>query len=198
MFKIFLLGSYVILSFQLYATDSMVNYKIAMLCAEAESWIGVLEEGTNSGQLVEMFQRAVDNKAEKEPWCMSFVQYCIKMTEQKFPKIFHERTASISTIFRSEHCLTTWNKSPHLRIEKPLKGSLCIWQRYEGQKATASGHTGIIIEVHDDGGISVVEGNTNSGQAIESERDGVHLKRYNIGEVDHGALVLKGYLRVWL
>lgn len=67
----------------------------------------------------------------------------------------------------------------------PTKGSLCIWQKFNGQEATSSGHVGIVTEVHDDGTISVVEGNTSSSnKAIEREGDGVYLKRYTVGRMD--------------
>ena len=56
--------------------------------------------------------------------------------------------------------MTTWNRSPHLQMRKPAKGSLCIWQKFNGREATTSGHTGIVTEIHSDGSLSVVEGNT--------------------------------------
>ena len=52
--------------------------KTTLLSFEANHWIGVIEEGENSGQLIQIFQRAVDNQANTESWCMAFVQYCIK------------------------------------------------------------------------------------------------------------------------
>ena len=32
---------------------------------------------------------------------------------------------------------------------------------------------------------------------VLEEGDGVYLKRYTVGQMDRGALVLKGFLRVW-
>lgn len=46
-----------------------------MLIAEAMSYIGVRELGANKGAWVEEFQRAVDDKAISESWCMAFAQY---------------------------------------------------------------------------------------------------------------------------
>ena len=95
--------------------------------------------------------------------------------------------------------LTTWNKSSQLRLEKPLKGSICIWQKYENGKATTSGHTGIVVDVHDDGSVFVVEGNTapRPDGGIEREGDGVYLKHYEASKMDQGSMKLKGFLRVW-
>ena len=177
----------------------MTNLKTSLLSFEAKRWVGVVEEGENSGQLIQIFQRAVDNQANKESWCMAFAQYCIQMADRAFAVLFPNESLANSPIFRSEHCLTTWNRSPALQMTAPTKGSLCIWQKFNGQEATSSGHVGIVTEVHDDGTISVVEGNTSSSnKAIEREGDGVYLKRYKVGEMDRGALVLKGFLRVWV
>jgi hypothetical protein len=176
-----------------------IELKTSLLSFEAKRWVGVLEEGQNSGQLIQIFQRLVDGRAEGEPWCMCFAQYCIKMVDQFFAELFPKELASESSIFRSEHCLTTWNKSPHLRILEPVKGSLCIWQKFDGDKPTTSGHTGIVTDVHEDGTISIVEGNTapQTSRMIEREGDGVYLKRYKRDHMSKGSLKLKGFLRVW-
>lgn len=181
------------------AADSKHDKKNNLLCFEAKRWIGVVEEGNNAGQLIKIFQCACDGKASQEPWCMAFAQYCIKMTEETYAVLFPDEQHNKSTIFRSEHCLTTWNKSPHLRIEKPIKGALCIWQKYEGTKPTKSGHTGIVVEVNDDGNISIVEGNTERtpDSSIEREDDGVYLKYYKLGQMNRGNLVCKGFLKAW-
>lgn len=177
----------------------MNNLKTALLSFEAKRWIGVLEEGENSGQLIQIFQRSVDGQANKESWCMAFAQYCIKMADRAFAVLFPDEPAGESVIFRSEHCLTTWNRSPELQTSTPVKGSLCIWQKFNGSAATSSGHVGVVTDVHGDGTISVVEGNTSSSnKAIEREGDGVYLKRYTVGKMDRGALMLKGFLRVWM
>lgn len=197
--KMILLAGLIICPISLHAADSSREQKVALLCFEAKRWVGVLEEGTNSGQLIKIFQCACDERASQEPWCMAFAQYCIKMTEGAYTALFPQDQDVKSTIFRSEHCLTTWNKSSHLRIEKPIKGSLCIWQKYDGSKPTTSGHTGIVIEVQDNGTISVLEGNTapRPDGAIEREGDGVYLKRYKVGQMDQGSMKLKGFLNVW-
>ena len=53
-----------------------------LLVLEASRWIGVSEVGgQNKGQLVEMFQKSADDKASKEPWCLAFVLFCVKIWE---------------------------------------------------------------------------------------------------------------------
>ena len=53
-----------------------------LLIFEARRWVGMTEiGGNNRGQVVEMFQRAVDGKASGEPWCAAFVFFCVGMVE---------------------------------------------------------------------------------------------------------------------
>lgn len=173
--------------------ESSKDILLAILCFEAKRWVGSVEEGRNGGQLVKMFQRAVDNRAENEPWCMAFAQYCIKMTEQAFLELFPAHPSRLSSIFRSEHCLTVWNRSPQLQMRKPIKGSLCIWQKFNGRETTANGHAGIVTEVHNDGSLSVIEGNSSHA----NQSDGINKKCYSMGQMNHGSLFLKGFLRIW-
>lgn len=169
------------------------NVKTALLCFEAKRWIGTVEEGPNGGQIVEMFQRAVDGHARNESWCMAFAQYCILMTERLLLEVFPNEPHEPSSIFRSEHCLTVWNRSRQLQIQTPEQGALCIWQRFNGREATSNGHAGIVTDVHSDGSISIVEGNARDPERV----DGVWLRRYSVGQLNHGALRIKGFLRVW-
>lgn len=172
----------------------MNEIQIGLLCFEARRWIGVVEEGINGGQIVKLFQRAVDDRALNEPWCMAFAQYCIKMAELAVSELFSQCIGEASTIFRSEHCLTVWNNSPHLQMREATKGSLCIWQNFNGGEATASGHTGIVTDINPDGSILIVEGNSQNDR---QQPEGVYLKCYATDQFNHGSLFLKGFLRVW-
>lgn len=172
----------------------MSQLKEQMLIQEAKRWVGITEQGGNNhGQLVELFQRTAGGLANGEPWCMSFAQYCIQEVDKS---VVHALVLGCSDkkslLFKSEHCLTVWNKSQELKIDAPQPGSLCIWQ--QGQ--TASGHVGIVVAVNADGSIMTIEGNTSSGDAAnQREGDGVWLKRKQLDTA--GSLRLKGFLRVW-
>lgn len=132
----------------------------------AKSFLGVHEEGGNNhGAMVEEFQRAVDGKAAGEPWCMCFVQYCIREAERL--SIVHSR------IYRSESCLDVWEKSPaNMRLTKPEPGAIAIWNRV----GTRQGHTGIVVAIRSPEVYITIEGNTTNGQEIEREGAGVWLK----------------------
>ena len=92
------------------------------LIDQAEKWIGIKESGgANKGPEVEMFQKAVDNKAQGESWCMAFCQFCLQQVENN---------NNIRTnLFQSEHCMTVWNKSPeNMRMEVLTPGCIVIWR----------------------------------------------------------------------
>jgi hypothetical protein len=151
----------------------------------ASSFSGTKEEGgDNSGPLVEQFQKAVDGKASKESWCMCFAQFCIKQIEKKYN--------FKSKIFKSEHCLTVWNKSPkELRLAEPEPGCLVIWQFGNGD----SGHCGIVRKVSKDK-IETVEGNTSGpNPAVIREGDEVAIKSRS--RAGSKTMKIIGYLKVF-
>lgn len=149
----------------------------------ASQYIGVKESGgDNKGSMVEIFQRAVDGKAQGESWCMAFVQYCVLE--------FEKQSATKSKIFRSEHCLTVWNNSPkELRLSKPEVGCLVIWQF----NSSSQGHVGIVTKVNVNT-ISTIEGNTGTGAAIERNGDGVYARVRS--KTGGSSMKVVGYLKV--
>lgn len=163
------------------------------LVGEATRWLNVREVGgANKGPQVEAFQKAVDGKAQGEPWCCCFVFFCIRETMFKYMQLKAEVPGH--KLFESEHVLTVWTKSLHSqRIEKPEVGCLMVWN-YVG---TYSGHIGVVVEVHTDHVITI-EGNTGPGGSVGEivrEGDGVYRKKRPLTQV--GKMKVCGYLRVW-
>ena len=190
--------------------DDWRALKERLLVHETMRWVGVTEQGGNNrGQLVEIFQRAVspDGRPHGEPWCMAFVQYCIKAVDTLYTSCIDESVVDImgvpneapalpSTLFRGEHCLTVWNRSSALRIATPQPGNLCVWQRYQNGKPTPSGHVGIITWVKDDGSIITVEGNTVSDtDPAGNSPQGVFIKHHAL--LPNDRMCVRGFLRVW-
>lgn len=167
----------------------MINFD-DLLIAEARKWVGVRETGWNKGKEVEMFQKFVDGKAQGEAYCMAFVQYCVGQVERE--------TLRKSWLFKSEHCLTTWTKTPlKARLKEPEPGSIVIWQYYTVKGvATGSGHTGIVTQIKNDISFLTIEGNTGSGAEIIREGDGVWERERRIAKL--GRFRLMGFLRPWL
>lgn len=157
----------------------------------ATSFIGVQEEGgNNSGPVVEMFQRVI-GRAEKEPWCVSFVQYCVKEIDK--------RMKTNTVLFPTESSQMLWVKTPKVaRIEKPAPGCIVVWTSFKNDKPTAFGHVGIVREVLDKDWMLTVEGNTgpDSGSTIVREGDGVYMKRRRISQKT-GTMRTCGFLLPW-
>lgn len=173
--------------------------KRRMLCYEALRWVGTTElGGENRGQLVEIFQKAVDGRASGEPWCMAFTQFCAKQIDQQYDYINQASSGLRSCLYPSEHVLTTWNNTPkEARLLAPQAGTLILWQWYKNGKATASGHVGIVTEVIDDELVRTVEGNTsNPDDKIVREGDGVFSKRRKFKD-DKGSFRVLGFLDIW-
>lgn len=173
-----------------------VAVKERLLIHEAKRWVGVTEVGGNNrGQMVEMFQKSVDGRAFGEAWCMAFVQFCIKAVDDIAAS--SGINSKPSPLFRSKHCLTVWNQSKELQMDKPKPGTLCIWQAHKDGKPTAQGHVGVVVGVNEDGTVLTVEGNTSAGDGVQREGDGVWLKRRHYLDDSGGSLRVKGFLRVW-
>lgn len=151
----------------------------------ASSFNGTKEEGgDNKGSQVELFQKAVDGFARRESWCMCFVQFCIKQIEKKY--------AIKSNIFKSEHCLTVWNKTPkEFRLTEPEVGCLVIWQFGNSD----NGHCGIVRNVLKDK-IETVEGNT-SGNSKEVIREGDEVAIKLRSKVGSKTMKVIGFLKVF-
>lgn len=172
--------------------------KKRMLIAEAVSYIGVREVGgENSGEFVKLFQRAV-GKAEGEPWCISFIQHCVKKIDSLTIEIFKHIQADGSfdlfnsknpqcALFETEHALTLW-KTAIERFQVAEPGLIAIWQHGD----TASGHGGI-VETVEDGFFTTIEGNTNDSGSREG--DGVYRKTCSYGT--RGKLKLLGFIDPW-
>ncbi len=167
----------------------------------AKSYVGVRESGgDNKGPMVEMFQKAVDGKATREPWCAALVQYCIKQAQACVEAITMQSLEDAPLTYETEHVLTMWNKSPQeLRREVPRPGDLLLWQKYDvSGKPTTSGHVGVIVDVLDEEKqwTRTVEGNTSGEKDDVREGDVVATKTRNI-HYNYGSLRPLGILSVW-
>jgi hypothetical protein len=129
----------------------------------AEACVGIREEGgNNKGPMVKLIQETIGS-ANKEAWCMSFVQTCIAYAELK--------TGVKSPVAAGEHCLTVWAETPKAQRVKlaPLPYAIVIWQHGK----TSNGHTGF-CKGADNKEFKGIEGNTESGLNSKGdlERDG--------------------------
>lgn len=145
----------------------------------AESCVGIKESSNNGGPMVELLQETIGG-ADREPWCMSFVQTCLAYAEKK--------TGIKSPIFESEHCMTTWNETPKkMRVKNiPAMGAIVIWRH----GSTQSGHTGLVLEWLGTK-FNSVEGNTSDSSMREG--DAVALKQRSAKAT--GSMKVVGFLK---
>lgn len=151
----------------------------------ASSFVGVKEQGAdNAGPQIELFQKSVDGTASRESWCMCFVQFCVKQIEKKY--------ASRTALFKSEHCLTVFNKTPkEFHLTEPEVGCIVIWQFGNSN----SGHCGIVTKVIKDK-IETIEGNT-SGPSTEVVREGDEVAVKTRSKVGSKTMKVIGFLKVF-
>lgn len=184
----------------------MVNQaaiKKALFLHEAERWKGVTEVGgDNKGELVSLFQKAVDGKAKGEAWCMAWVMFCALEVDSIYEKCLAEPLMDSSIpmmLFKAEHCLTVWNRSPpEAKIFNPAPGDIIIWQFYKNGLASASGHVGIVKKIIDADKLITIEGNTSSlVPGIDRDGNGIYekIRRYKTNSKD--TMQVKGFLRLW-
>ncbi len=170
------------------------HIKQRLLVHEAKKWQGFTEQGgNNKGQAVELFQKYVDGRAVGEPWCISFIQFCVNQVDEMVDSFFAMSINHRSQLHRTEHSLTMYRMHPeNLHINQPEPGTIPIWQK----GLTASGHGGIVdFVLTDDRGFMSIEGNTGPGSKVEREGDGVFRKVRSLSTV--GSFKLKGFLRPW-
>lgn len=152
--------------------------------------VGVHEiGGNNSGPVVEMYQRVI-GKAEKEPWCVSFIQWCVREVD----RLHKSKTA----LYATESSQMLWTHSEKaLRINPPAPGSIVVWTKYSPNDLPLSiGHVGIVKEVLNENFMLTIEGNTSPSDGIQREGDGVYLKRRQIWTL-HGYMRTRGFLLPW-
>lgn len=167
----------------------VLNAKLDLLVSTASGLVGIRESGPNKGEMIELFQKAVDGKASGEPYCAGFVHYCLNQVALA--------TANKPAIHKSESVIEMWERTPKMcRLEKPDVGSVMCWQFYKNGKPTRAGHCGIVKDVIDESTVLVVEGNTSEpSQLVVREGNGVWLKKRKV--VGSKEMKVLGWLLPW-
>lgn len=166
--------------------DMPVNDELNMeLAEEARRWIGVREVGgDNRGPEVEEFQRAVDGKAQGEPWCAAFGMYCVAQVEA--------RHGIISRIYRSESVKEIWDKSPDdMKSIEPGAGYFACWIHGLGPM----GHLEIVQADITKRDFKTVGGNTGDGSGVVRNGDGVYERLRSTSP--QGKMRLLGFIKVF-
>lgn len=152
----------------------------------ARLFIGVTETTPNDGPLIRLFQKAVDGKAGKEPWCVGFIHFILSQVDSE--------CGTHHKLHKTESALQLWERSPQfIRGEYPKPGFVAVWQHYKGQIPTGKGHVGFVVRPMPGGMMETIEGNTSSSSKIEREGDGIFLKERQ-WLPDRGSMKLLGFL----
>lgn len=167
----------------------VLNAKLDLLITTASGLVGTRESGPNKGEMIELFQKAVDGKATGEPYCAGFVHYCLNQVVGA--------TGNKSAIHKSESVVEMWERTPKMcRLDKPDVGSIMCWQFYKNGKPTRAGHCGIVKEIIDESRVLVIEGNTSEpDQRVIREGNGVWLKKRQI--LGSKEMKVLGWLLPW-
>jgi len=165
--------------------------KKRLLIREAQRWEGIKEVGgDNKGQVVEMLQKAVDGKAQGEPWCLGFAQFCIQQIDLEFDAIMM-CSSNHANLPATEHCMTLWNGVDHIKqTQTPEPGCLVVWAFGD----TGNGHIGIVTEVNGDT-FKTIEGNTSDGAGINREGNGVYSRERKLTSGEN--FKIKGFIKPW-
>lgn len=180
----------------------MIGPKHRALVWLARQFVGVTETTPNGGAMIERFQRAVDGVAEREPWCVGFVQHCAKEVDALVDDVLgfnadnshkFDPLRRTNVLPLTEWTIALWGAPAAARSQEPSLGSVVVWRSLA---TPARGHCGIVVEVEghaNDKTIVTVEGNTGSGD--QREGDGVWTKRRVYGEIPGFARM--GYVSPW-
>ena len=178
--------------------DGEVEARMRQLAWLAGLFVGTGEQGgENRGPLVERFQKSVDGVAQGEPWCMGFVQYCVAAIDS-LQKTMGKKL-SPTVLIKTESTVGAYAGHPQaLRGKDPAIGAVIVWQKLDaGGKAVWQGHTGIVVDVSQEG-IVTVEGNTSpdaSDPNKEREGQGVWLRKRTGAQIP--GFIRLGYLIPW-
>lgn len=157
----------------------------AIFIYACEACVGIREVGgNNKGPMVELIQETI-GRAEREAWCMAFIQTCLAYAENK--------SGQISPIAASEHCMTVWRSTPPKQRVKtfPLPGAIIIWKK----GSTDSGHTGAVSEWRGQS-FEAIEGNTEQGiLGGKVERDGGGVYMTERKATGTGMMKVVGFLK---
>jgi hypothetical protein len=129
----------------------------------ATTQLDIREEGNNGGPEVKRYLSVV-GLSTGNPWCMSFVYWCVNLAAQKL--------AIVNPLIKTGGVLDQWNRTtlrkiPGRSVAGVKPGDIFIMDHGGGK-----GHTGFVESIK--GSIvNTIEGNTND----EGSREGIEVCR---------------------
>lgn len=154
---------------------------------EAAKHIGVKEVGRNDGPEVREWLRRV-NRFPPAPWCAAFA-WCMLDDACKALGIRHpiEPVAGV-------HLFAQLAKEKHAWTDVPGPGFIFFIDHGRDAHGYRLGHCGIVIELHANGTLSTIEGNTNEAGGREGDCVAVKTRmesEITLGYLDPGKLAIE-------
>lgn len=129
----------------------------------------------NTGKEVEEFQKTVDGKAQRESWCMAFMQtgllqlcnWCV-ITFDEVKHLTGRELYNLTPIPKAELCYTVFAKCPDkYKGEFPGRGAWMIQK--DRDENSIHGHTGCVLGPQAGVGFRTIEGNVSvdGGQGVD-------------------------------
>lgn len=147
--------------------------------------LGKVEKPNNGG--------FVDPQLEKEMISVGFQKgnaWCALISERWAKKAFPAKAAEFDKLFSASAVTTFGNfkKAGYTISQKPVAGSVVIWQKYVNGQSSWTGHAGVVSQVISDTEFKSIEGNTNSSGGREGNI--VAEKTRRIAKLETGLNVL--------
>ena len=161
----------------------------------AKKWIGFKEIRGNQGFQNADFEALMikfGGFVKGQPWCGYFVTMVL-MTSLK-----GKQKSDVQNVYRklgdTNNILSLLPQSDSFVLaDDPKTGDIVVWNYYQNGEKQWNGHTGIVINVTDNG-FDTIEGNTNTDGSSEGYEVVQHHRDF-IYEAQNG-LVISGYVRL--
>jgi len=155
----------------------------------AKKYLGKTEKPSNSGFSDELFQKRMEEVGwqKGQAWCAFLMELVFKEANQrdwwKLEKLFSGSAVQTFNNFK---------KAGYKISDKPVVGSLVVWQKQVNGKPHWSGHIGLTTEVINDTTFKSIEGNTIQDGASGDQREGyiVAQKKRTIKKVNNGLQII--------
>lgn len=164
--------------------DPQIELARKKLIDLAKFFVGVKETEPNKGPLIELFQKAVDGKAEGEPYCVGFCHFLVQQIDLEMKELNPKWPRHI--LWKTENSKLLWDMAKtEARHSQPQPGDIIVWNFWKDGRLSRSGHAGIVAELLEDGRIKTYEANTSDpNNKIVREGDGVYEKVRSIFRTD--------------
>lgn len=177
--------------------EKIAYYKTRAFIYEVQRYVGLFEEGSNKGQMIERFQRAVDGKATQEAYCLGGIFYAADSVDEEADFILEKKLSVKCKLFRTENVLACWNNTPvEQRVLEPYPGVTIVYLLYENGISAGAGHIETVLSVIDKRYAWTMGFNTSPPVGSIPMKEGSWVKKRDY-TVKSGNMRVHGFLKAW-